>query len=377
MKPKWHGVLKSYQTIKYCLILSVCTLFFFALAISSAFPWDAVQLQKGLDTHKLPLIFIPSGYSADQAVMFEDDVAENLKNLWQNNFFAEHQQRFDVFLINDQYDINGRIKTDRQILHLITTHDDCNFGDDRACRKIHIILENKSGWNETGKHFIRLRHEARNQYTLAHEISVHVLGNLRPYNGPIMKDEYLSPRHCMKNDYTYTMANAHDRESNEKWEDLISTKPFQGSAYCFHFFRPTEHSIARSSRNKDCCPVGYKAALIGLAKRTHDGSFFDDLLKPTVKITGTKPGKCGRFIEINIDAQDISGIERVEIYTSIDNQEYRSLAFDRAEFSRFKIDLSSLGGKELWFRVYVYDNTWNFWGFPDPGSQIGPFFPIY
>ena len=369
--------MKFYPNIDHRFFIIIYSLAFLILPVNPVLSWNAVQLQKGADVHKLSLIFIPSGFTPDEAGRFEDEVAANLKNLWQNNFFADHQQRFDVFRIDDQYDQNGQIKTDTRIINLIDSHAHCNFGNDRECPKIHIILQNESGWNETGKHFVRLRLEAGTQFTLAHELSVHVLGNLRAYNGPIMKDEYLSPRHCKQHNYTYTMANVHDRASNEKWVNLVKTPPFEGSAYCLHFFRPVEHSIARNSRNKDCCPVGYKSACIGLSKRSRDGSFFDDLTKPSVNITGTLPGNCGRYIEFNVDAVDSSGIDRVEVYASVDNREYRSMAFGRTVSSRFRFDLKSLGGREFWFRVYVYDQTWNFWGFPDPGSQIGPFIPRY
>ncbi|SDT97161.1 hypothetical protein [Desulfobacula phenolica] len=367
--------MKFYRNIEHWLFWVVCSLVFSILTADNVFSWHAVQLHKGTDAHKLSLIFIPSGFKPDSADRFEYEVAANLKKLWQNNFFADHQQRFDVFRVDDQYDHDGYIKTDARILSLINTQDDCNFGNSRTCRKIHIIIQNESGWNETSWHFVRLRLEARNYYTLAHELSVHVLGNLRPYNGPIMKDEYMSPPRCALQNYTYTMANAHDRDSNEKWKDLVKNPPFEGAAYCSHFFRPFEHSIARSSRNRDCCPVGYKSAIIGLAKRTHDGTFFDELTKPAVKITGTLPGNCSRFVEFNVTTSDISGIDRVEVYTSVDNREYRSLAFDRTNSSRFRIDLESLSGKEFWFRVYVYDGAWNYWGHPDPGSQLGPFIP--
>lgn len=182
--------------------------------------WQPRSQAEG-DNHKLSLIFIHSGFN-DQ-IEFENEVRLNLHQLWQNNFFKDHRPRFVVHVMTDQLDADGTIKTDAEVIELIAEHDTCKYGDEPFCSNIHVVIQNESDGNEATGDFVRLRLDAKNHYTLAHEISVHVLGDLRPFSGPLMKDEYINEQSCR--DYTYGFANAHDRNSNEKWSNLVETPP--------------------------------------------------------------------------------------------------------------------------------------------------------
>ncbi len=67
-------------------------------------------LQVGTGSNKIRLVFIPSGYTSAQAADFAGEVNNNLAMLWQNIFFADYQQRFDVYRVENQYDSDGLLK---------------------------------------------------------------------------------------------------------------------------------------------------------------------------------------------------------------------------------------------------------------------------
>lgn len=87
-----------------------------------------------------------------------------------------------------------------------------------------------------------------------------------------------------------------------------------------------------------------------------------------------QPGNYSEPVDIVVEATDDTGVERVEFYASLNGNEYRTLSIDREV--PYSHTLKIVAGEETWIRVYVYDKSWNIYGYLDSGAQIGPFWRV-
>ena len=126
--------------------------------------------------------------------------------------------------------------------------------------------------------------------------------------------------------------------------------------------------------DEDCDAMRYRAAEIGLSKRIYDSGIYDENIKPSVSVSGCSPWIYSSPLNIPVNAQDDSGIDRVEFYLSIDGKEFRLIGINRTLPYSYLLNLSEYNEAEFYFRVYIFDNAWNMFGHPDSGSQIGPLY---
>jgi len=340
-------------------------------------PAGYTSLQTGTDTNKLILIFIPSGYTSAESSSFETKVTANLAKLWANNFFSQYQQRFDIYRVDNQYDSDGVLKLDSEVETLIDADTTCQgdgFGNNGNVACIHIVIDKDSSapQSQTNDNFIRLRNDADSYYTLAHEIGTHVLGNLVPYDSQLGGPRTVDGYRCNEFTYSYLRSNVHDKNSNEKWLDLVGTVASCGGSY----YSPSVTVTDYSSFYQNFSNVAYKGSQIGLAKRTSDSKAYSslgtdfagtkqygqDFTKPTTSVVGIASSVLySAPIDIVITPTDAgTGIDRVEFYVSVDGSDYTSFGVKHTSPYSQQLIFTNYPGSVYSVRIYTFDEAWNY-----------------
>ena len=351
-----------------------------AYEYSGGIPAGTTLLLTGTDTNKISIIFMPSGYTSAESASFQTKVTNNLTKLWANNFFADttgYKQRFDVYRMDDQYDSDGVVKTESEIEAIINGDSTCSgrgFGDDTLVKCIHVVIDDDNSQDSprTYTNYIRLRNDSDSYYSLAHEIGVHVLGNLSGYDSPLFGGAFTKDAYsCNTYTYSYLFTNIHDKNNTDKWSDLVGTvASCGGSFYCPSITTTDYNTVGQNFSNP-----AYKTSQIGMAKRTQDSKNYSplgtdfvgtvqygqDTTRPTTSITGIASNTLYTgSTTIVVTASDTSGIDRVEFYVSVDGGEYTSFGIDRTVPYSQSINLGSYPGKLYSIRIYTLDEAWNY-----------------
>ena len=342
---------------------------------SVCFAYSKTTIQTGSDGNKIDIIFIPSGYTSGQSASFETEVTGNLTKLWLNNFFGTYQQRFNVYRIDDEYDADGLVKSDGEVETLIDGDSECSnegYGDGGTVTCIHVVIDDAAGTDEALTNFVRLRNAADDDYSMAHEVGVHVLGDHQQYDGAaglIMKDGYACASYT--DDPMYLYSNVTDSVDQNKWSDLGITPTACSSVYI-----PSWTVTSYLSTYADFSNVGYKAAQIGLAKRSQDSVEYADL---SSDFTGTK--QYGQ--DVTAPTTVVEGIQgshtyygptNVRVYptdagTGIDyvlwvvddddSAEYQTVCVDKTAPYTCYFDPNLYTGT-MSMRIYTFDEAWNY-----------------
>jgi hypothetical protein len=356
---KYVPHIKFHLTIYSCLLFLVINvtpyvfcppshIFSFVIgpAVAHSQTTDLPKISKILDnghpdTH-IDLTFIGSGFVHAEIGDYVTKVSGSLNKMLSVNWFNDHKSLFNVWRV-DVVSSNSAIDLDDATIHDVasqTPHD------------ILVVLHNYDGQESVKKPYIELFKYSHNYVALAHELG-HKIGKL--------DDEYYTPGVTYKCNYvTLNTLNIHDRPSNEKWSDLISTYPAEGARYCqSRQWRPSEKSIMGNYwevDSKDFDAVGYKAMDLGAGKIL--GRI--EKTPPTVSVSGVSDGQIvSGTLDIRATTSDPSGVERVEFYLAKSGDPPRSLKIDRTEPYTAALDTTQYENGDYFFDVVAYDTNWN------------------
>jgi len=318
----------------------------------------ATSVRTGSGTDKLNIIIWPANFTSGQQTAFETEVTANLDRLWgvsnPNGWFNTNKERFDAYKVVDS-DIWGL--TPSQVQAYFSSLDNgalqCTHGSSPTCKNIHVIIDNtSSGYSSTNSSYIYLNLNSGGGYYLPHE-AAHVLG----YG--YLVDEY-SGGTC--NVYSDTLYNATDRNSNDKWSDLVGTDPVEGCFYCTTgLWKPTATSIMYApATEKDFNAVGSKAMDLGLGKRSGLTEMTAPTLTGILCNSATCTGTYTSTITVSAAPTDASGIERVEFYVSATTGYPASFGIDRTSAYTATINPTSYSPGTYYLKAIAYDTNWNY-----------------
>jgi hypothetical protein len=350
-----------------------------------------VAIRTGSGSPKLTIRFWPVNY-ADGSEMAEFDTKmawwanSSTGQLWNNNFFGAFKERFDVVkMTGSAAELNN--KTEAQIVALIASYGTCQFADNGTCKEIDVVIDrdNTDGENYTkisgSESWVYILASSTN-YSLAHEIGVHVLGRFFWYdasNGPYLRDEYRTWSDTADIEISLNVC---PTNSTWRWSELEAGSPVLTNGN----YVPTSNStsIAYSSANQNFDNVGYKAAFVGLQKRTQDATLYKETVTgtynisystsggdtnyssttdPTVTIEGLPATAYTYHGPVNIRVYATAGtntsINRVEFFLDVDGAGYVLKHVDTTAPYTWQMDLNLYPGTTYYVRVYVYDNAHN------------------
>lgn len=293
-------------------------------------------------TH-IDLTIIGSGFTSDEIDTYIAKANQNIDKMWMVNWFANNQALFNVWRIDAISSESGVDLVDETIYSIAS----------QTPYDILIILHNYDGQEGVGAHsnLVHLYINSHDYFVLAHELG-HVIGQL--------SDEYVteSTAHRCTNRSKF-MLNVHDKPSNEKWSNLISTDPYEGAFFCWTgLYRPSENTIMKDSANTPSFDaVGIKAMDLGAGKML--GTVEE--LPPSLSLTGvtdddTKSG----ILNVTATTEDGSGIERVEFYWAKVGEISRSVKIDRTPSYTLSVDTTQYQDGQYYLDTLSYDTNWNY-----------------
>ncbi len=301
-------------------------------------------IDNGDSNTKIDLTFIGSGFTSAEICDYISKVDQNISKMNTVNWFAIPSNatllnvwRVDAISPTSGIDLaEAEINSQAQVTPydvLIIIH---NYNDQEGVRYPNIV---------------DLYIYSHNYVVIAHELG-HIIGKL--------DDEYYNSHVAWKCDgLSKRTINVHDKPSNEKWSDYISTQPYEGARFCeFGLWRPTENSIMRDSANTPAFnALGLKAMDIGAGKIL--GTI--ETNQPNLEIIGLNNNdiKSG-VLEVAAIATDDSGIERIEFYWAKAGDTSKSIKIDKTEPYAVSIDTTRFVDGEYFLDTLAYDTNWNY-----------------
>lgn len=383
------------KTARFAHLLP-CFLALFLLGLDDSTASTVTPLFSGSQSLKIRIIFIPGGYTAEQKDVFIGEIKGNLNHLWGGEgiqgipWFALHREYFDVYTVLDDWSLSNDPDnaTVRSYIETIEPQQGFNrtFADALTVKNIHVVICNRPGGDAAQKDgWIRITNQTDGEYTLAHEMGIHVIGttNYGPPGQPIYDDEYIFDPHCDRAKHTKFVLNIHDRDSNDKWshkpngEPLLLGRPYLGAWYCRDtFYRPYDDSIANHPGPGGTNPFGFGELGnlildIGLSKRLGVAETSEPLFTSTdIVILGVSDKNTYKgTINVRAYPRDTSGIYRVDFYWARAGETSRSLKCDISSHDedgygkndyRVEIDTSRYANGSYYLDIIAWDNNLNY-----------------
>jgi len=328
----------------------LCIIFFFVFTFALFACWDKSQgsstvtklIDQGDPSTHIDLAIIGSGFSSKEIyTSYRSKVYQNIGKMFTVNWFSDNVTLFNVWCIDATSPVSGK-DLDRATIDSLAA---------QTPYDILVILHNYDGQESCGQALAELYKYSSSYVVLAHELG-HVIGKL--------DDEYYTPATAWKCDgLSKRTLNIHDKPTNEKWSDLISTPPYEGARYCdAGLFRPSENSIMRDSANSTYFDaVGYKAMDLGAGKIL--GTIESE--PPSLEISGVQNGdtKSG-ILDIEAITSDASGIERVEFHWARAGETSKSIKIDKTPPYDVVVDTTQYENGQYYLDTLSYDKNWNY-----------------
>ncbi|MFZ5955570.1 MAG: putative Ig domain-containing protein [Nanoarchaeota archaeon] len=308
--------------------------------------YEAVQIiDNGNALSHIDLVFIGSGFNKSEISDFANKTEINIEKTFSVNWFGNNTKLFNIWRIDAISNQSGIDFNTSEINSIIS--------NSQIPNDIIIVLHNYHSDYETyNGNRIDLFKNSHNYVVLAHELG-HVIGKLG--------DEYYgdSAHQGACNNLSKWFVNVHDKNSPEKWSELISASPYEGAYYCSkNLWRPSENTIMRDSANTAFFDaIGSKAMDLGAGKII--GS--TESLAPNIEILGVSDNEIVNgllYIEANVS--DSSGIERVEFYWARAGEPSSSIKLDKTFPYDISIDTTKYSDGKYFLDTFVYDKNWNY-----------------
>ncbi len=318
------------------------------------------KIHEGSASDKMTIIWIPSGFRQDRKNMFFDKVGRTTNAMWNVNWFKDHKHLFDVYRIEGDdgtepvpvWDEDGLRKSVQEVKKLISALPNdwgsCDFLKDVLCKTFPSVVideHNLVGGAANGHFYIGLNASA---YEYPHEWS---------HDGfaKVLCDEYESGPGASG---AHWCRNLDDVDSNRKWNEFVTTPPFEGGNHrSTGIFRPTKDSILRSLDTSPVFdPIGYEAMNKALDKKYGR----TEIQQPNISCS-IKPGDVVTGdVTVSCYAVDNAGIEMVVFYCAKDGELHQSFGLDRTPPYEATLKASQMEDGKYWLRAVAWDKNWNF-----------------
>lgn len=298
-------------------------------------------VDNGDSSAHIDLSIIGSGFLSEEIDTYISMVNQNVDKMFTVNWLIENRTLFNVWRI-DAISPESGVDLDEATIYSIAS---------QTPYDILIVLHNYDGQESVVKPYIELYKSSHKYVVLAHELG-HVIGKL--------DDEYCTSATAWKCDgLSKRTLNIHDKPSNEKWSDLISTLPYEGARFCeTGLWRPSENSIMRDSADSTYFDaVGLKAMDLGAGKIL--GTVESN--PPSLHISGVENGDTKNgILNVEVITSDISGIERVEFYWAKAGETSKSIKIDRIAPYDLVVDTAQYENGQYYLDTLSYDKNWNY-----------------
>jgi hypothetical protein len=318
-------------------------------------------LDNGSDHGRFVIHIISSGFDSSHQSEAQTECNEEYTNVFSVNWYKDSKTFFNVYQTitedpthgkklawNDLYQIANTVNYD----YLVIRH---NFD---AMGQRQYESNALPGWYDN---VIEIYNDT-GPYVTPHEMAHWLDNNERAE----ISDEYVGVHTCTglsKGAY-----NVHDRNSNEKWSNLVQTDPYEGARFCVSgLWRPQLSCIMRDTlQNHGFCDVCYHALTKGFGKHPKIGTIED--VDPTISnISGiTRDGQYSGTLNVTANVSDASGIEKVEFYFGKYDGinwtgEYgqNTVKIDRTNPYTWDLDTTKYVDGRYAVDIFVYDVNWN------------------